>query len=280
MAHIRRAVTRNHRTALSVGVALAILCLVGTAAVAKCPCRGEIRTNFKHCERLCPKGKLGSTCRKTCKVFKHEAVVLNCANGSAAAEPRPASPTKPVCAAPAECGDDCGPSDPCMYNIPCTNGLCCSPDGGPCVGLSLQTTACCCQGLSCQVVAASGAGICRAPTTTTIAGATTTTVGAATTTTIAGTTTTTLSTKTCANGGLSCGASCGGSCGGICVGGATAGCSVSHCGSDQPVCAKFATPGATCTTSDALCGANSVCVGNATAPCGTAFCWQVCSEGQ
>jgi len=279
MGHTRRTVTHHHRAALSIGVALAILGLIETPAVAKCPCRLEIRTNFKHCERLCPKGKAGSTCRKACKVFRH-ATLLNCVNGSVRGELRPANPTEPVCSAPSECGEVCGPTEPCMYNIPCTNGECCSPEGGPCVGLSVTTRACCCPGLSCQVVAVSGAGICRAPTTTTITGTTTTTLAAATTTTISGATTTTLSTKTCANGGLGCGASCGGACGGVCVGGSVEGCSLTHCGSDQQVCAKLATPGATCTTSDALCGANSVCVGNASAPCGTAFCWQLCAEGQ
>src|SRR5262249_26944417 len=181
-------------------------------------------------------------------------------------ESRPASPTETVCGAPSECGEVCGRSEPCVYNIPCTNGQCCSPEGGSCVGLSLLTAACCCPGLSCQLVATSGAGVCRAPTTTTITGTTTTTLGTATTTTITSTTTTTLVTAaTCANGGLGCGAQCGGSCGGICVGGATAGCSLTHCGSEQQVCAKLTTPPGTCTTSDALCNANSVCVGNGSA---------------
>ena len=283
MPHLRTPSARRHRTrtALLVGAALAILALVGTPAVAKCPrgCKKEIKTGLKNCERVCPKGKAGSTCRKTCKAFKRAAAAL-CVNASVVGEPRPASPTDIVCAAPSECGEVCGPTEPCVYNIPCTKGQCCSPEGGPCVGLSLMTSACCCQGLSCQVVATSGAGVCRAPTTTTIPGATTTTLGPVTTTTIIGATTTTLAAKTCANGGLGCGAQCGGACGGTCVGGATAGCSLTHCGSEQQVCAKLATPGGTCTTSDAYCNVNSVCVGNASAPCGTAFCWQVCPEGQ
>src|SRR5262249_13164729 len=111
------------------------------------------------------------------------------------------------------------------------------------------------------------------------AGTRSSTTTSTTTTTTSTTTTTTLGAKTCANAGLACGYPCGGSCGGSCVAAATAGCSVSHCGSGQQVCAKLTTPTGTCTTSDAFCNSNSVCVGNASAPCGTALCWQVCAEG-
>src|SRR5262249_34369536 len=114
-------------TGLLVGAAFVILALLGAPAVAKCPktCKREIKTGLVNCERVCPRGKAGSTCRKTCKALKRAAAAA-CVSANVAGESRPASPTETVCGAPSECGEVCGRSEPCVYNIPCTNGQCCS----------------------------------------------------------------------------------------------------------------------------------------------------------
>jgi hypothetical protein len=262
--------------------ALAILCLKCAPAIASgCPkdCSHQLSSAFKSCVRACPKHLKG--CKHTCKGEKRAAMVAcKTANGTAAGvyansdvtapqmDPR-TGPTPANCVSfCAEVGQGCGilahccikPLIPLSEQLECVDGKCCWPLGATCT----QSTDCC-PGVTCI------AGRCHLPTTTTTP---TTTIATATSTT----TTTMLGTPTCANGGLACGDPCGGTCGGTCVAAATAGCSVSHCGSAQQVCAKLTTPTGTCTTSDAFCSANSVCVGNASAPCGTALCWPVCPE--
>jgi hypothetical protein len=262
MPHARRTLTRYYRTALSIGVALAVFALVAVPAVAKCPqsCKKQIKTGLRDCERVCPKGKTGSFCRKTCKAFKRSAVAA-CASASVAGEPRPASPTGTTCELN-QCQGTCAAQTDCQFGIPCTDNRCCSPAGGRCFTLS----PCCCPGLSCSAIAASSVGTC-------VPASTTTTISVSTTTTTLG------SGATCANGGLACDAACGAACGGFCAGPAnSSGCSATHCGSSQPVCIGMFVSGATCTTDDSQCPAGSACVGNATAPCGSAFCYQKCLE--
>jgi len=177
------ATSRPMRTVLLLGAALAILGLVAAPAIAKCPrdCKREIKTGFRNCERVCPKGKAGATCRNTCKLLRRAAAGA-CIKASVANDPRPASPTAPACGSDdipfcSPPGLPCGPSPfgvvlcctkPDM--LACEDGVCCVPAGAACLSDDE-----CCNGLECS---GELPGTCVAiSTTTTSTTATTTTTG-------------------------------------------------------------------------------------------------------
>src|SRR5690242_1692780 len=118
----------------SVTTVLAILCLVGAPAIAKCPtaCKHDVRTGFNDCKRACTKQRAHTTptsaCRHACKEEKHAAM----AACRSAADPTP--PGCGHCAGLSQVCDELTPCCPLPLGVlaDCENGRCCSPQGGTC----------------------------------------------------------------------------------------------------------------------------------------------------